>query len=331
MGENEMAFLGVPAEEERIYRHFLRHPHSPVREMYAALGTGAAAAAPRLRRLARLGLLRESAPGRMAAADPETAVARLVDARLRDLRAQVPTPAGIRAVTQALFAEQGAPPPPRGVEHLVGREIIRTRIEDWAFRARDEVLSLAPLAELSPAYLSYVRPIALGCLRRGVRFRSVMLTGAERHGPTAAYLREITGHGAEVRLIPDASERMLASDRRVVIVPHHGGRVEDGALLTEEPGIVASVLGLFERTWSQAEPFPARPAPGRARRAVPELPEAERRVLEAMCSGRIDEAAARAVGVSVRTYRRRVAALMRLLGAGSRAQAALLARDRGWI
>ncbi|MEU2593533.1 helix-turn-helix transcriptional regulator, partial [Streptomyces albidoflavus] len=37
------------------------------------------------------------------------------------------------------------------------------------------------------------------------------------------------------------------------------------------------------------------------------------------------------LGVSVRTYRRHVADLMQLLGAASRAQAALLARERGWV
>lgn len=55
----------------------------------------------------------------------------------------------------------------------------------------------------------------------------------------------------------------------------------------------------------------------------------ERRVLLAMCTVGKDEAGARELGVSVRTYRRHVADLMQLLGAASRAQAALLARERG--
>jgi DNA-binding NarL/FixJ family response regulator len=35
--------------------------------------------------------------------------------------------------------------------------------------------------------------------------------------------------------------------------------------------------------------------------------------------------------MALRTYRRHISALMRLLGAESRAHAALLARERGWI
>lgn len=61
------------------------------------------------------------------------------------------------------------------------------------------------------------------------------------------------------------------------------------------------------------------------------LSEMERRVLLAMCTVGKDEAGARELGVSVRTYRRHVADLMQLLGAASRAQAALLARERGWV
>lgn len=44
-----------------------------------------------------------------------------------------------------------------------------------------------------------------------------------------------------------------------------------------------------------------------------------------------DEAAARALGVSVRTFRARVAVLMARLGAASRFQAGTRARERGWV
>ncbi len=50
-----------------------------------------------------------------------------------------------------------------------------------------------------------------------------------------------------------------------------------------------------------------------------------------MCQVSKDEIGARALGVSVRTYRRRIADLLTTLNAGNRAQAALAARERGWI
>jgi DNA-binding NarL/FixJ family response regulator len=52
-------------------------------------------------------------------------------------------------------------------------------------------------------------------------------------------------------------------------------------------------------------------------------------ILRLLSAGQKDEAAARSMGVSVRTYRRRVAELMALLGAESRFQAGERARALG--
>ncbi|MFE0688558.1 hypothetical protein ACWGNE_03335 [Streptomyces xiamenensis] len=208
------------------------------------------------------------------------------------------------------------------IERLTDPAAIRDRIEELAFHAREDILTLVPHTELSAAYLAWIRPLALRCLRRGVAFRTVMLCETLEDPPTAAYLREIERHGARVRLIPHATERLLACDSRAVALPLGGGpTIEHGALFTEEPAIVASVRALFERAWERATPLTPAPTPT----------ENARLILAAMCSGAKDETAARGIGVSVRTYRRRIAHLMDHLNAGSRAQAALLARDRGWI
>lgn len=53
--------------------------------------------------------------------------------------------------------------------------------------------------------------------------------------------------------------------------------------------------------------------------------------MEEMCRVAKDETGARNLDISVRTYRRHVADVLRILGATSRPHAALLARERGWI
>jgi DNA-binding CsgD family transcriptional regulator len=58
---------------------------------------------------------------------------------------------------------------------------------------------------------------------------------------------------------------------------------------------------------------------------------AELLLLELLADGLKDEAVARALGVSVRTVRRMVAELMNRLDARSRFQAAILAKQRGWL
>lgn len=57
----------------------------------------------------------------------------------------------------------------------------------------------------------------------------------------------------------------------------------------------------------------------------------EYKILQSLCRAEKDEIGARDLGIAVRTYRKHVAGLMRRLGAANRFQAALLARERGWI
>lgn len=211
--------------------------------------------------------------------------------------------------------------PVERIERLTDPAAVRPRIEDLIHHARRDVLSLAPYPELSPGYLAWLRPLALGCLRRGVAFRTVMLCETLDDPATAAHLREIERHGGRVRLIGHATERLLVCDHRAALPLGEGPTIEHGALFTGEPAIVDSVRALFERAWAQATPLTPAPTPT----------DTARLILAAMCSGAKDETAARGIGVSVRTYRRRIAHLMDHLNAGSRAQAALLARDRGWI
>lgn len=207
---------------------------------------------------------------------------------------------------------------------------IRNRIDDLAFFARDEILSVEPYSKLSPENIERSRPLDLRCLRRGVRIRSVVLRKVLEHGPTANYLRELVSHGAMIRVVEDTTERILVYDRAAALVPLDPQITSRGALLAHKSGIVANIIALFEKIWDEAEDLTqADSADGGD--VGPGLSEIEQRVLLLMCSVGKDEAGARELGVSVRTYRRYVADLMEMLGAASRAQAALLARERGWI
>ena len=83
---------------------------------------------------------------------------------------------------------------------------------------------------------------------------------------------------------------------------------------------------LFESLWSTALDL------DQALRSVaPVASELDRAVLMLMSSGVKDEAAARQLNVSDRTYRRHVADLLLRLGASSRFQAGVEAVRRGWL
>ncbi|MFG2196461.1 helix-turn-helix transcriptional regulator [Streptomyces sp. NPDC048639] len=330
MGTNEMSAFGVGPDEEEIYRHFLRNPGTPADDIQLLLHTDPKTAQVALDRLCRLGLLRASGQ-LISPTDPDIALGRLMDIRLHELHQELQRVTQFRHVIDGLRAEQGLHSACRhGIEQLEDLDQVRSRIADLAFFARDEILSVEPYTELQPENVEQARPLDLRCLRRGVRIRSVVLRKALDHGPTVGYLRELVSQGALIRVAEDITERILVYDRRIAMVPVDPVDTSRGALLAHEGGLVANIIALFEKIWDQAEDLPM--GTDAADDTTSQgLSQTEQRVLVLMCSVGKDEAGARELGVSVRTYRRHVADLMRVLCAASRAQAALLARERGWI
>ncbi|MGW2845194.1 helix-turn-helix transcriptional regulator [Streptomyces sp. NPDC001274] len=328
-----MSVFGVSAAEEAVYRHFLRNPGSTVQEAQLLLHITPRTARDCVGRLRELRLLHPEESGQeVFPTDPETAVARLIDQRVHALHQEFQRVTRARHVIDGLRAEQlTRNPPPLGIEQLEGLAQIRNRIDDLAFFAREEILSVEPYTKLSAENIARSRPLDLRCLRRGVKIRNVVVRDALRDRATAAYLRELVEHGAMIRVTEQSAERLLVYDRKAALVPLDPHDTSRGALLAHRSGLVSNIIALFEKIWDQATDL------GRADHAVvredPEecLSETERRVLVSMCSVGKDEAGARELGVSVRTYRRHVADLMQTLGAASRAHAALLARERGWI
>lgn len=325
-----MSVFGVSAEEEEIYRHFLRHPGTPAEDVHLRLHIDPDDTKRHLERLREIGLLRDDGDRHgCTPTNPEIAMARLMDRRLHELHEEMLRVTQSRYVIDALRAETGScMPAPQGVEQLVDLAQIRSRIDDLAFFAREEILSVEPYTELTPANIDHARPLDMRCLRRGVRIRNVVLRKALAHPATVGYLKELAHQGAQIRVADDVSERILVYDRRVALVPVDPGDTSRGALLAHESGLVCNIMALFEKIWDQAEDLLAATAD---RDGAPALSDIERRVLNSMVSVGKDEAGARELGISVRTYRRHVADLMRVLGAASRAQAALLAREHGWV
>ncbi|MEU6934466.1 LuxR C-terminal-related transcriptional regulator [Streptomyces sp. NPDC046374] len=113
---------------------------------------------------------------------------------------------------------------------------------------------------------------------------------------------------------------MVVFDRRIALVVTDLADITCGALIVHQPSLVSKLLTLFEASWC------------RSCALADNLPsDIERRVLRTMARVDKDEAGARELGMSVRTYRSHVTALMRRLGAQNRFRAALAARERNWL
>ena len=140
-----------------------------------------------------------------------------------------------------------------------------------------------------------------------------------------AHLRQLAGAGAQVRIssAPLAHETIIL-DRRVAILAGQPSPLGREYTVTTSPALVGGVYSLFAAAWEAATDLGAY-----LRGEVPDLAPEAREVLRALGAGLTDEAAARRLGTSLRTYRRRVAELMAALEAGSRFQAGVRAGELG--
>ena len=132
-------------------------------------------------------------------------------------------------------------------------------------------------------------------------------------------------HGAQVRITSDEINETIVLDRRLMILAGDvsGGR-RSFSVITQ-PEVVQGVMSLFEAAWRSATDLDVYDT------QVAELRELAPQVLDLLGQGVKDESAARTLGLGVRTYRRRVAELMEALGAESRFQAGVRARELGLV
>ncbi|GAA4637702.1 response regulator transcription factor [Actinoallomurus vinaceus] len=141
------------------------------------------------------------------------------------------------------------------------------------------------------------------------------------------HLLAVAGMGARVRICATGlPHETIIIDRRVMIL---AGTVMAGDrefTVTTSPTLISGVLSLVEATWEAATEITAY-----LHRDAPQVDAEGRRILQALGDGLTDEVAARRLGLSLRTYRRRVAELMRLLGSESRFQAGVHAGEFGLI
>jgi DNA-binding NarL/FixJ family response regulator len=119
---------------------------------------------------------------------------------------------------------------------------------------------------------------------------------------------------------------MLIFDRTHVLLPSSADDTQPGAVLVTARGMVAVLSAFFDQLWQSARPF------GPPKLAGPsDLSAQQRQLLRLLYQGNTDDAAARKLGVSVRTVRKVTAGLMRETGARTRFQLGSRAFERGWL
>ncbi|MFE3111480.1 LuxR C-terminal-related transcriptional regulator [Kitasatospora indigofera] len=327
-----LKLLGLDATAEAVYREMLADPEGGVAELRDRLDLPEPDIRAALDRLADLTLLRASRdrPGTLWPVSPERGLELLLRRQEEDLARRQQELEVSRAAVARAVAEYAVLRPNTlvdGAERLVGLDAIQAKLEVLTGRLAGECLAVMPGGAQSAASLAASRPLDEDALRRGVRLLTIYQDSVRNDPETFAYAQWMTDLGGRVRTAPVLPPRMLVFDRRTAVVPIDPQHTRLGALCTEEPGIVASLVALFEQTWENAVPLGAdRPEDGRTG-----LNAGERELLRLLSTGLTDEMASRRLGVSVRTVRRQMAALMERLDAASRFEAGLKAAQRGWL
>ncbi len=207
----------------------------------------------------------------------------------------------------------------RGDAELIARagHLFGAVREEFVCAARDLATWSAPEARSAVAG----RVLSSG---PGLTVRKLMSPLALADAAQRAHLRGL-GAGAQVRIssAPLPHETIIL-DRRVAILAGQPSPLGREYTVTTSPALVGGVYSLFTAAWEAATDLGAY-----LRGAVPELAPEAREILRALGAGLTDEAAARRLGTSLRTYRRRVAELMTALEAGSRFQAGVRAGELG--
>ncbi|MBW5481783.1 helix-turn-helix domain-containing protein [Streptomyces bambusae] len=324
--------LGLTAQAAAVYRELLAEQGGGVAELGERLGLTEFQVRDGLDQLVDLGLLTGSrdTPGALRVVSPEAGLEQILRRQEQDLARRqqelaLSRAAAARAVAE--FADLRPNTRADGAERLVGLDAIQSRLEVLTRGLTRECLAIMPGGAQSRASLDASRPLDEEAMARHVDMRVVYQDSARNDAATLAYAQWTTELGGQVRTSPVLPPRMLVFDRETALVPIDPANSRLGALCTTSPGIVASLVALFEQTWETAVPL------GAARPQTPEdgITAGEQELLKLLAAGMTDEAAGKRLGVSLRTVRRQMAALMERLNATSRFEAGLKAAQRGWL
>lgn len=128
--------------------------------------------------------------------------------------------------------------------------------------------------------------------------------------------------GGTARVIESIPFKLSIMDRRVAVLAVDRAVLADGFHLIRDPELVGFLVRMHRDAWGRGSD----PDQGRDE-LDPELAV----LLPALASGDTDEVACRRLGISPRTYSRRVSELLAVLGVHNRFQAGVEAARRGWL
>ena len=323
-----LEILGLDGLSEAVYRAMLENPDADLDVLAVALGVPGAEVREALDRLVELSLVTVRSPGRLyVPVNPDVALDALLSLEQAELSRRERQLLEARAELARLVRNtDDKVSPVREVRRIDDLDRVVEVLRELTARCYQEALNVAPGEPPAPGVLADAAEHDLSMLERGVRLRTLHTRRQLDNLPMLEYMRLMKRGGGQIRIADTLPHRLVIFDRTVSFLPVDPRRPAVGALVVREPAITANLVMLFESLWAGAQELEEA-----VEAAVPAASELDRSVLMLMSSGVKDEAAARQLGISDRTYRRHVADILVRLGASSRFQAGVEAVRRGWL
>lgn len=319
--------IGVPAQEEQVYRMLLQRRGATAPELSAALAWPLRRLQGLLAALELKGLatrLPERVP-RYLPAPPDIAIEALILKRQGELQRARLTASQLHE--QAQQADLPRKSEQRIVEIVTGSEAQVRVYEQMQHAARHEFLGIE-----RPPYVMGVanRNAAQGrAIARGVVYRNIVDTTTLELPGALDRLREHMDAGESTRVFSGVPLKLVVVDRSIALIPLSLERVYDASLLVRSSTLLDALCQLFEMMWARATPlaFSGADVSVQAETAPRRSADTER-LLAMLAAGLNDKAIAHELGISIRTLDRRIVEFLKGLDARTRFQAGWLAALR---
>ena len=320
-----LGVLGFSEPQERLYRLVLRNPGLSVLALAGLAGLSLHELREQVTRFVGAGVV-ELRDDVVVARPPQEALARLINDEARRVQSRGEQLDAVRDLLPSLSADHLASTAPKGepvtVEVLEGGDVAQL-VRSLSAASSGDLLWLRP----DPWRIRSGREIdewVSALIRSGRRSRAIYQVDVLQHAPDL--IRQRAEAGEHVRILAEVPTRLAILGSSAAMISETFGVPDARRLVLRHHSMVAALTLMFDGLWEKAMPVP-----GLNGQRSGDGASEQRLLLSQLTGGAKDEQIARALGVSVRTVRRRVADLLGELGADSRFQAGVEAVRRGWI
>ncbi|PVG84401.1 DNA-binding response regulator [Nocardioides gansuensis] len=316
--------FGLPAAMEDLYRRV--HPGSgrPVAEVAHSLVVEPDQLLADLAPLLATDIVRVER-GILQVASPVEAVSRYVASQAALVSEAAQELTRVSRALPVLAELRGGDPQAQGAMPLDGEVYeggnVPQMLAQWIQESSGDLCFLRPDQWRLPTESEMAR-VVNDAIRKGRVVRTIYPLAALQEAP--AVLLGRASIGEQIRVLPEVPTRLAIIGASRGLLPDPLGVGTERRMALRQSALVQLMIRYFDLLWENAHAVPALDR-GEAR------PDLRRLLLGQLAAGAKDEQIARTLGLSLRTVRRRVAALMVELGADTRFQAGVEAARRGWI